>query len=93
MQKYIQVKVTDFLRQMEGYIDGKIGVDDYCQGIFALMKRRMTISDEECRILQTAFHDADDYDAEIRLEHTILEPELRRRVATSIEELRALGHQ
>jgi hypothetical protein len=38
------------------------------------------------------FVDADDYDPVVRLEHTILEPELRRRVANTIEELAALGH-
>jgi len=55
------------------------------------MKQRGTFTDEEFRILQMALADADDYDPIVKLEYTILEPELRRRVANSIEELIALG--
>lgn len=51
------------------------------------------MTDDEFSIIGLAYHDADDYDPEVRLEHTIEEPELRRRVAESLDELKALGVQ
>jgi len=77
---------------MKAYLEGKIEVGSYQQGIFALMKKRAVLTLEEYDVIQTVFVDADDYDPVVRLEHTILEPELRRRVANTIEELAALGH-
>jgi len=65
---------------MKDFFEEKIDVRSYQMGIFALMKRRSRFTNDEYRILQVAYGDADD-----------LEPELRRRVANSIEELAALG--
>jgi hypothetical protein len=93
MEHYGEVGVPDFLRLMQNYLDGKIDVDSYCSSYFDLAVKRNTITSDESRIIYTAYHDADDYDPEVRLEHTILEPELRRRIAMSIEELAALGHK
>jgi hypothetical protein len=91
MGDYREVGVPDFLRFMKEYLDRKIDARSYQRGIFDLMKQRGTFTDEEFRILQMALADADDYDPIVKLEYTILEPELRRRVANSIEELIALG--
>ena len=52
----------------------------------------MTISREVSTILQIGIGDADDYDPDLRLEHTILEPALRDRVAKTITELEGLGY-
>ncbi len=92
MEDYCEASVLDFLRLMRDYLDGKIEVRGYQRGIFTLMKQRARFTDEEFRILQMAFVDVDDYDPVVRLEHTILEPELRSRVANSIRELTALGY-
>jgi len=86
-----EVGVQDFLQLMEDYLVERIGVISYRQGIFELMKKRGKFTEEEFWTLQTAFTDGDDYDAEVRLEHTILEPELKCRVAKSVERLAALG--
>ena len=76
---------------MKDFFEEKIDVRSYQMGIFALMKRRSRFTNDEYRIIQVAYGDADDFDPIVRLEYTILEPELRRRVANSIEELAALG--
>jgi len=91
LDKYSEVGVPDFLHLMKDYLDGKIDAGGYQRGIFDLMKQRARLSDEEYRILQMAYGDADDYDPIVKLEYTILEPELRCRVANSIEKLAALG--
>jgi hypothetical protein len=91
MENYCEVGVSDFLCLMNEYLEGKIDVDTHRYGVFAAMKKRARISDDEFRIIQGAFVDADDYDPAVRLEHTILESELRRRVAMSIMGLYALG--
>jgi Bacterial self-protective colicin-like immunity len=87
MESYGEVGVPEFLQLMKDYLDGRTDVRSYRQGYFALMKKRMVLNEEESRILQTAYGDADDYDPLIRLAHTIEEPELRKRVAKSLEEL------
>ncbi len=76
---------------MSGYLDGSISAAEYQRGMFDAMKVRCTLSEDESRIVGLAYHDADDFDPEIRLEHTIEEPELRARVASSLHELKALG--
>jgi hypothetical protein len=91
MENYREVGVPDYLRLMKDYLNEQIDALSYQRGIFDLMKQRARLSDEEFGILQIAYGDADDYDPIVRLEYTILEPELRRRVANSIEELAALG--
>jgi hypothetical protein len=92
MEDHREVGVADFLNLMKGYVDLKIDALSYQKGFFALMKRRSNLTEDEFRVLQTAFVDADDYDPILRLEYTITEPELRRRVANSISDLDALGY-
>jgi hypothetical protein len=77
---------------MIDYLDGRIEARRYQEGIFTLMQSRARFTEEEFRILQIAYGDADDYDADVRLEYTILEPELRHRIAESVEALIALEH-
>ena len=53
----------------------------------------MNISDERAdQIIQRGYCDADDYDPVVRLPNTILEPELRERVAKSMRDLNSLGY-
>jgi hypothetical protein len=92
MVSYIEVGVSDFLRLMKSYLDREIDAKSYCSRYFDLMTKRMTISREVSTILQIGFGDADDYDPDLRLEHTILEPALRDRVAKTITELEGLGY-
>jgi hypothetical protein len=92
MASYIEVGVSDFLKLMKSYLDREIDANSYCSRYFDLMTKRMTIGREVSTILQIGFGDADDYDPDLRLEHTILEPELRDRVAKTIAEIAALGH-
>jgi hypothetical protein len=89
MENYDEVDVPDFLDFMKEYLEGKIDAESYRQGFFKLMKKRARFTDDEFRLIQVAFLDADDYDPVVRLEYTILEPELRRRVAMSV----ALGYE
>lgn len=92
MERYTEATVSDFLRLMTDYLESKIDVQEYRKRIFDAMKRGISTGESEYQILQTAYGDADDFDAEIRLEYTIEEPELRRRVTKSIEELALLGY-
>jgi hypothetical protein len=92
MENYGQVGIPEFVRLMEDFLETRIDVRQYQQNYFALMKKRMTLSEDESRILQQAYGDADDYDPELRLQYTIEEPELRQRVAKSLRELAALGY-
>ena len=85
-----EVQISDFLSLMRSYLAGEIAARDYQSQYFELMKKRMTITEYEFRILQTAYGDADDYDPSVRLEHTIGEPELKRRVQKSIHDLNEL---
>lgn len=70
---------------------GQVDAQGYREAYFALMKKRTNLAAEEFEIIQHAFVDADDYDPEVRLDHTIEEPELKMRVAKSVEELSGLG--
>jgi hypothetical protein len=92
MASYIEVEVSDFLRLMKSFLDREVDAKSYCSRYFDLMTQRMTVTREVSTILQIGFGDADDYDPDLRLEHTILEPELRCRVANTISELEALGY-
>jgi hypothetical protein len=93
MESNGEVGVSDFLCLMKEFLEGSIDVDTYRNGVFALMKKRARISDNEFRIIQAAFVDADDYEPAVRLEHTILEPVLKRRVAMSIKGLAAVRYE
>ena len=91
MSSRTEVGVADFLSLMEAYLADRIKVDEYRSTYFQLMKQRTNFSEDEFRILQPAYGDADDYDAVVRLEYTIEEPELRMRVAKSVQDLKELG--
>ncbi|MGA7190758.1 MAG: hypothetical protein WBY66_19850 [Candidatus Acidiferrales bacterium] len=54
----------------------------------------MTLTEEESRVLQRAYGDADDYEADpaIELPNVLNEHQLRERVAQSLRELAELGY-
>ena len=91
MEGYGEVGVLEFLQLMEDYLSGNRDARSYQQGFFALMKRRTVLSEDESRIVQESYGDADDYDPTIRLPHTIEEPELRKRVAAAARRLATLA--
>ncbi len=86
-----EIEVSYYAKLMKSFLDGTITVHQYCEGVFNAAKVRCTLTDEQYRIIGTAFHDADDYDEKIRLPHTINESELRNRVNKSLQELLHLG--
>ena len=89
----VQITVANFVRLMADYLDGRIDADQYRNNMFDLFKKRMEQLDEATnRTLQMAYGDADDYDRRIRLSYTIEEPELKKRVKRSLDELASLGH-
>jgi uncharacterized protein YktA (UPF0223 family) len=92
MENYGEVHVLEFLRLMKAFLDKKIDAGHYRGAYFALMKKRMILSEEESRILQTAYGDADAYDPKLKLQHTIDDYELNARVSKSLAELAALGY-
>lgn len=67
----------------ERLLQGRLDAGQYAQQYFALMAKRMTLTEEEDRILQRAYGDADDYepDTPIKLPNLINEQQLRERVA------------
>ena len=67
MEHFGEVTIPDFLRLMKDFLEHRIDAELYCSSYFDLAIKRKTITDKEDRILQMAFGDADDYDAEIRL--------------------------
>jgi hypothetical protein len=92
MENYGEVAVSDFVRLMRDYLEGRTDVQFYRQTYFALMKKRMNLSEDESRILQHAYGDADDYDQKVRLPFTLEESELKKRVAKSLQELAGMGY-
>jgi hypothetical protein len=50
------------------------------------------LSEEEDKIIQQAYGDADDFDDAVKLEYSIDEGQLRQRVSASLEKLKTLGH-
>jgi hypothetical protein len=76
---------------MQDFLAGRIDVHQYCRRYFDLSKMRMDMSDDEDRIIQEAYGDADDFDDVVHLEYTIDEAQLRERVSRSLGRLRALG--
>ena len=91
IEVYPQIAVLDFVRLMKDFLDKRIDVHQYCRGYWELNVKRIVVSEEESKILQQAFGDADDFDEVVDLEY-ISESQLRERVAASLERLRALGH-
>jgi len=99
MQSYSdEVGVPDYIQLMKDYLGGRIDAQEYTRNYFDLNAKRVWIPNEEAsRITQQAYGDADDYepDAALREKNAqwIGEQELRNRVAKSLRELEALGHQ
>ena len=92
MENYGEIDISDFLRLMKDFVDGRIDARQYQSSYSDLMIKRFVVPSEDVsRVLQQAFGDADDYDPVVRLPSTIEEPELRRRVSNSIRELESLG--
>ena len=91
LTEFPEITVYYYAKLMRDFLDRTISVNQYRERIFDAAKVRCTLTEEESHIIGNAFHDADDYDYEIRLPHTIKEPELRNRVAESLKELLSLG--
>ena len=92
MDPHIQIEVLDFVRLMKDFLDRRIDVRQYQRSYFDLSKKRFVATPEEDKILQQAYGEADDFDDVVHLEYTIHEEQLRSRVSTSLERLKALGH-
>jgi hypothetical protein len=94
VESYGEVGVPEFTHLMRDFLQGRLDARQYTQQYFALMKKRMTLTEEESRVLQRAYGDADDYepDAAIELPNLLTEHQLRERVAQSLRELAELGH-
>ena len=54
--------------------------------------RMRVLSDEEDKIIQQAYGDADDFDDAVQLEYAIDEGRLRQWVSASLEKLKTLGY-
>jgi hypothetical protein len=88
-----QVEVADYVRLMKDFLDSRIDVHEYCRCYFSFAKMRVgVLSEEEDKIIQQAYGDADDFDDAVKLEYTIDEGQLRQRVSASLEKLKTLGH-
>lgn len=92
MDPYPQIDVLDFVRLMRDFVDRRIDVHKYQRSYFELNTKRIIVSDEESKILQQAYGDADDFDDAVHLDYTINEEQLRGRVSASLERLKTLGH-
>lgn len=89
MDTFPQVEVADFVRLMKDFLVNLIDVHEYRRSYFGFAKMRMgVLSDEEDKIIQQAYGDADDFDDAVQLEHTIDEGQLRQRVSASLERLK-----
>lgn len=92
MENSDEVGVPEFVHLMKDFLNARIDAHTYQKNYFELMKKRITLSEKESRILQQTYGDADDYDPVARLPYTIEEPELRHMVRKSLEELAVLGY-
>jgi hypothetical protein len=92
MDPHPQIEVLDFVKLMKDFLDKRIDVHQYKRGYFDLNAKRIIVSDDEDKILQQAYGDADDFDDVVHLEYTIDEEQLRERVSASLERLKGLGH-
>ena len=93
MDPYPQVEQVDFIRLMQDFLAKRIDVHQYRRSYFDLSKMRMDVPDDEDKILQEAYGDADDFDDVVHLENTIDEAQLRERVSGSLERLRARNYR
>jgi hypothetical protein len=88
-----QVEVADYVRLMKDFLDSRIDVHEYRRSYFSFAKMRAgALSEEEDKIIQQGYGDADDFDDTVKLEYTIDEDQLRQRVSSSLEKLKTLGH-
>jgi Bacterial self-protective colicin-like immunity len=86
-----QVGVIDYVRLMKDFLGRRIDVHEYRRCFFSFAKMRADVlSEEEDKIIQQAYGDADDFDDSVKLEYVINEGQLRQRV--SLEKLKTLGH-
>jgi hypothetical protein len=92
MERYPEVQVLDFVRLMADFLAKRIDAYQYRRDYFDLMKNRVVLTDEENKILEQAYGDADDFDDVVHLEYTIDDAQLRERVSGSLEKLKVLGH-
>ena len=94
MDNYGEASVPEFTRLMKDFLQGRLDAGQDAQLYFALMVKRITLTEEEDRILQRAYGDADDYepDTAIKLPNLINEQQLKERVTQSLRELAELGH-
>ena len=94
MENYGEVGVPEFMRLMRDFLQDRLDARQYAQQYFALMVKRMTLTEEESRVLQRAYGDADDYEPNpaIELPNLLNERQLRERVAQSLRELAELGY-
>ena len=93
MDPFSQIEVHHFVRLMKDFLDRRIDVRQYQRTYFDLSTKRFIVTDEEDKILQQAYGDADDFDDVVHLEYTINEEQLRERVSASLERLKTLGHE
>ena len=88
-----RVGVTDYVRLMKDYLGRRIDVREYRRCFFSFAKMRADVlSEEEDKIIQQAYGDADDFDDAVKLEYAVNEGQLRQRVSASLEKLKTLGH-
>jgi hypothetical protein len=87
MENYGEASVIEFARIMRDYLEGRTDVHAYRQNLFGSMTKRTNLNEEESRIVQQAYGDADDYDQAVSLTYTLDEPELKTRIAKSLKDL------
>jgi hypothetical protein len=97
MENFGEVGIQEYLRLMADYIEGKITAGQYKTLFFDFNRLRVNIPNEDASVLiQRAFGEADDYEPDENLRQAnpqwIGEPELRERVAKSLQQLSALGY-
>ena len=81
----------DDLRLMRQYLEKCIDVETYRAQFFSMSAKRSVLGERASVVIQKAYSDADDYAPVVQLPYTIDEPTLRGLVASSVDELEALG--
>jgi len=82
----------DYVRLMKAYLEQLIDVDAFRRRLFSMNAKRSALSHNAAEIIMKAYSKTDQYDAVLRLPDTIEEPELRKFIASSVEQLEALGY-
>ncbi len=81
----------DYLRLMRQYLEKCIDVETYRAQFFSMSAKRSLLGERASVVIQKAYSDADDYAPVVQLPYTMDEPTLRGLVASSVDELEALG--